>query len=475
MSAIQGSIFDNLPTYSADHVDLIGLTDDQRNALELIDAAFRACEPVVCLQGFAGTGKTHTVSRYLIGQNRPIILTAPTNKACHVLRSMAAQIGSQADCRTIHSVLGLQPQPDLKTGQTRLIRKRKPDIPNGALLVVDEASMISAELLEHIHEAAENAYGVQVLFVGDPAQLPPVGEVHSPAFTQDIPTATLTKVIRQDAGHPVLSLATRIREAIDGGKLPLIKPATSANGSIRVLSEMQFERELLKHFKSDEYENDPDHCRVLCWTNMKSIGYNSLIRLELLGEYASEMQIMPDESLVTCSPIMIDGEVVVSIGESVKVLDVDDCNHPDYRIPSIKVLIKTPESGEMSVYVVQKEAGKSAYRSVFNRLSKAARQLQDECNRLKDSDKDVPSELNRRRKDAWRAFFKFREEAFADLRPAHSSTIHRSQGSTYGHVFIDLGDVGRNRDRNEVLRLLYVALTRPRGDVFITGNLPKLV
>ena len=187
------------------------------------------------------------------------------------------------------------------------------------------------------------------------------------------------------------------------------------------------------------------------------------------------MQIMPDESLVTCSPIMIDGEVVVSIGESVKVLDVDDCNHPDYRIPSIKVLIKTPESGEMSVYVVQKEAGKSAYRSVFNRLSKAARQLQDECNRLKDSDKDVPSELNRRRKDAWRAFFKFREEAFADLRPAHSSTIHRSQGSTYGHVFIDLGDVGKNRNRNEVLRLLYVALTRPRGDVFITGNLPKLV
>ena len=473
MSA-QQSIFDNLPTYAADHIDLIGLTDDQRNALELIDAAIRACEPAVCLQGFAGTGKTHTVSRYLVGQNRPIILTAPTNKACHVLRSMAAQIGSQAECKTIHSVLGLRPQANYKTGLTKLIRKRSPDIPNGALLVVDEASMVSSELLTYINEAIDTAYGVQVLFVGDPAQLPPVGESSSPAFNQDIPTATLTKVIRQNAGHPVLSLATRIREAIDGKNLPLIKPASSDNGSIRVLSELAFEKELLKHFKSNEYENDPDYCRVLCWTNIKSIGYNSLIRLELLGDYAAEMQIVPDESLVTCSPIIIDGEVVVSIGESVKVIDADDCEHPDYRIASIKVVIATPESGEVTVYAVHK-AGRSAYKSVSNRLSKAAKELQDECNRLRDSDKDIPAELNKRRKEAWRAFFKFKEEAFSDLRPAHSSTIHRSQGSTYGHVFIDLGDVGKNRNRNEVLRLLYVALTRPRGDVFVTGNLPKLV
>ena len=81
MSAIQNSIFDFLPTYAKDSIDLVGLTDDQRNALELIDAAFRACEPAALLQGFAGVGKTRTTSRYLVGQNRPVVLTAPTNKA----------------------------------------------------------------------------------------------------------------------------------------------------------------------------------------------------------------------------------------------------------------------------------------------------------------------------------------------------------------------------------------------------------
>lgn len=474
MSAIQKSIFDFLPTYAKDSIDLVGLTDDQRSALELIDAAFRAHGPAACLEGFAGTGKTHTVSRYLVGQNRPILLAAPTNKAVSVLRQMAAQIGSQADCRTIHSVLGLRPQPDLKTGQTRLIRKRKPDIQDHSLLVVDEASMVSSELLERINEAVDSTHGAQVLYVGDPAQLPPVGEAHSPAFSQDIPTATLTKVIRQGQGHPILNLATRIREAISGGSVPLIRPAMSESGSIRVLSELAFENELLKHFKSSDYENNSDHCRVLTWTNMKSMQYNALIRLELLGDYAAEMQIMPDESLVACAPIMLDGDILVSIGDNVRVIDVDDCVHPAYRIPSIRVMIATPEAGNIEVYVVSNESGKSAYRSVFNRLRNAAKSLQEQCNSLLDSGKDVPSELNRKRKDAWLSFFQFKEQAFADLRPAHSSTVHRSQGSTYDHVFLDLGDIGRNRNRSEVLRLLYVALTRPRGNVFIAGNL-KLV
>ena len=241
-----------------------------------------------------------------------------------------------------------------------------------------------------------------------------------------------------------------------------------------VLSELQFETELLKHFKSEAYQSDPDYCRVLCWTNMKSIGFNALIRLELLGDYAAEMQIVPDETLVTCAPVIIDGEVVVSIGETVKVIDTDDCEHHKYGIPSIRVAIATPDACEVTVYVVHKD-GRAAYKSVLNRLSKSAKKLQDECNLLLESEKVVPNELNKRRKEAWCAFFQFKEEAFCDLRPPHSSTIHRSQGSTYGHVFIDLGDVGKNRNRNEVLRLLYVALTRPRGDVFVTGNLPKLV
>jgi ATP-dependent exoDNAse (exonuclease V) alpha subunit len=51
---------------------------------------------------------------------------------------------------------------------------------------------------------------------------------------------------------------------------------------------------------------------------------------------------------------------------------------------------------------------------------------------------------DKRRKAAWREFFTFKDEAFADLRPIHATTVHRSQGSTYEKVFVDLSDIGRN-------------------------------
>jgi ATP-dependent exoDNAse (exonuclease V) alpha subunit len=65
------------------------------------------------------------------------------------------------------------------------------------------------------------------------------------------------------------------------------------------------------------------------------------------------------------------------------------------------------------------------------------------------------------------------DEAFCDLRPIHASTVHKSQGSTYQTVYVDLTDIGRNTRRDVLLRLLYVALTRAKGDVVVTGELPS--
>ena len=70
------------------------------------------------------------------------------------------------------------------------------------------------------------------------------------------------------------------------------------------------------------------------------------------------------------------------------------------------------------------------------------------------------------------AFFEFKNDTFCDLRPIHSSTVHKAQGSTYQTVYVDLTDIGRNTRKDVLLRLLYVALTRSRGDVVVTGELP---
>ena len=64
------------------------------------------------------------------------------------------------------------------------------------------------------------------------------------------------------------------------------------------------------------------------------------------------------------------------------------------------------------------------------------------------------------------------EENIADLRPSTSCTVHKSQGSTYDTVFIDLANIGTCTHNNELARMLYVAVTRARSRIVMHGGLP---
>src|SRR5512144_924408 len=154
------------------------LTPDQAQAADQIRAWLAQGEPTVVLGGYAGTGKTFTVTALLKGylNRRPLVVTAPTHKAVHVLRGMGLPENPPAlRYTTIHSVLGLQPIYDVNTGEQRLRQTGPVDLPRNALLVVDECSMVGRELYAHLWRAAAQ-WQAQVLFVGDPAQLPPVKE-----------------------------------------------------------------------------------------------------------------------------------------------------------------------------------------------------------------------------------------------------------------------------------------------------------
>src|SRR5690606_36075512 len=99
------------------------------------------------------------------------------------------------------------------------------------LFIVHEASMISDEqvvydrksLLEDLVDYVANGEHCKLLFVGDIAQLPPVGLIESPAlnseylharFGYEIFTAELTEVVRQEGNSGILFNATAIREQI---------------------------------------------------------------------------------------------------------------------------------------------------------------------------------------------------------------------------------------------------------------------
>src|SRR5512135_1400939 len=231
------------------------LTPDQAQAADRIRTWLTQGKPAVVLGGYAGTGKTFTVTDLLKGylNRRPLVVTAPTHKAVHVLRGMGLPDNPPAlRYATLHSVLGLQPIYDLDTGEPRLRQTGPANLPRGALLVVDECSMVGRELYAHLLRAITRAEA-QVLFVGDPAQLPPVKEKISPTFAQTDPQVTLTTIVRQARDHPLLALATRLRETLEGAPFPRMTTRVVAGVGIAVVEPAAFEDALLASFASPAY------------------------------------------------------------------------------------------------------------------------------------------------------------------------------------------------------------------------------
>ncbi len=153
------------------------LTPDQAEALRSIEATF-APGAFYLLTGHAGTGKTYLMQRLtknMLANKRRVILSAPTHKAVTVLaRKLAEARIEGVTCRTIHSVLSLKAKP--QTDRLVFQRDRGAEPVTADVVVVDECSMVDEDLFRHIKRHLPNAF---VLFVGDPAQLPPVGETES--------------------------------------------------------------------------------------------------------------------------------------------------------------------------------------------------------------------------------------------------------------------------------------------------------
>ena len=194
---------------------------------------------IFILRGYAGTGKTFLmkgVVDYLSAVNRSVHLMAPTGRAAKVLSTRTSRSAS-----TIHAHLySPRDQDDPDDEDFTLVSDLTSNTDElDAVYVVDEASMVSdretqnpllqfgsgrllADLL-HFLEDAPCAHRRHILFVGDAAQLPPVGMTVSPAlspvhleeeFGLKPSEHTLTDIVRQKQDSGILALATALRTGL---------------------------------------------------------------------------------------------------------------------------------------------------------------------------------------------------------------------------------------------------------------------
>lgn len=180
------------------------LSDDQSAALTTVLAALRGPAREASLAGAAGTGKTTLMREVLAQWGGGVLLLAPTGKAA---RRLSEVTGHPA--QTAHSALyGTVEEQRDDRGRERLAFGERRSLQAG-LVVVDEASMVSAALAADVRAACA-AGRTPLLWVGDHEQLPPVeGER---GVDLDRATAVLSVVHRQALESPVLDLATHVRE-----------------------------------------------------------------------------------------------------------------------------------------------------------------------------------------------------------------------------------------------------------------------
>ncbi len=427
----------------------ITLTPEQQQALQTLETFLESGDKIHLLTGYAGTGKTTLLQALLIhlqnnGDKRPIVFTALSNKATKVLATMAEHWDLKVDCLTCCRLLGLQPKIDKETGQQKFTadRKGKRLINRYRLVVVDECSMINQEMWELLVKAVSRLDDkTQLLFVGDEAQLPPVGETASPCFEQIYDRTALTEVVRY--GGAIGLLAEDVRRNLDRPMMPRWESDRSEDNTqgTFILPSQQWDKLLLRAFTSDSYGQDPDQVRVLAYTNRRVQQLNQRIRAAIYGSDAA--QFVVGERLMANSPCLIDdNQIILQTSEECKVLDayIDQSDDP--------VMLERWQVWKMEIVT---EAG--LYRELRVLHGNEKKRFDKALKGLADS-------------KSWKAFWELKQY-FHELNYAYSLTVHKSQGSTFQDVFVDLRNLMINRKITERNQLCYVAFTRAANRLFL--------
>lgn len=414
------------------------LNPDQQAALDSIlawlDDPYAGSEYV--LAGYAGTGKTFTVRKLIEVFKGRIVFTAPTNKATKVLRATLKAANYTPECRTIYSLLGLKLEANGEVKELK-VPEDPIDLSQFRLIVVDEGSMLNSTVLAYLRDLVSDHKGLRVLYMGDHAQLPPVGERESPIWTIEN-KSSLTKVMRHD--NQILNLATAIRKLVDHpapNLTGLIKTDKDEHGGVEVINSALMTSRIWAAAHSGELTKGTT--KVIAWRNATVDRYNAMARQAIFGDEAGRSFWLPGDRLIFTEPAKdFNDEIVATVDDEGLVEKVIEEYHPIHgSVKCYRITVQIDQGPLVVAYAVH-PAGRAEFARITESLAQDARSMPRK----------------------WKDFWLFKE-AFHSVRHAYAITAHRSQGSTYTTVLGDYKDVLVNRTRHEALRCFYVMCTRP--------------
>ena len=514
---------DKYSTPATEATSTIQLYPQQQQALEAIYQFLDSDNEVFILRGYAGTGKTTLIKALTPELKRRDIglqLMAPTGRAAKVLSDKTGH-----NARTIHSciydLLRLTSVRHNNSGD--LIKmsdtfykdveeKRKHDtvelwfnlrphssgfIPDKSLYIIDESSMISSReiknenlhfgsdnLLNDLLEHAELRKGGKIIFIGDPAQLPPVGDNTSAALSEEffvskglkVSSFELTEVIRQAKDSTILTNAMMVRDLLNS-------PQRNRLSFIRCKDEVEdisATSMVAKYVESNPIPRFGQSI-IICFSNSTTKSYNDAIRSHY---YPGSSSVQPGDILQVVKNCTAHFSTyglesppcgILYNGDFVKVLDVSE----SVDVQSAPVWTKIGDKQDIISL---------AYREVV---------IQTEDGTILPPVKIIDSLLNgtepRLTQDQMTAqYINFRmrnpklpndreamAQALADdpycsalhVKYGYAITGHKSQGGDWNTVFVEYA--GRTGLDNDSLRWVYTATTRAKKRLY-GCNMPNI-
>lgn len=438
------------------------------------------------IEGKAGTGKT-TIAKEILKEfeDEQIYVAAVSHKAKGVIKNSFGEDTRGKKFFSIASLLGMKGINDNDTQTTKFqVGTKVPLLDNPpALLVIDEASMITEDVLKKIIDINSSlSRPFQMLFLGDIGQIQPIRDDQSEfyrthkdllnkksdIFNSKHKSKLITRV-RQGEANPILPYADYFWENSQKEN-PELNPTqhivrnnqiTDKGSLLFSNSEAEVLNSVIKAVKNAVEKGLTNHVKIVTYHVNEKTELNQKIHEALFGK---DSDYSKGDMLILNSPY-----------------DLPDVNATMENSSEIQIKsIQDTDVDEFGVHTLYLETNGTAYTRTGNEQKDCVIQVVSRNDiglynqKLQELASHAKRQTNRAlKKQAWGDFWEYKGR-YADVDFGYAITAHKSQGSTYDIVVVDEKDImGTTATSNqEKSELIYTALTRPRKTAIVISSVP---
>ena len=438
------------------------------------------------IEGKAGTGKT-TIAKEILKEfeDEQIYVAAVSHKAKGVIKSSFGDDTRGKKFFSIAGLLGMKGINDNDTQTTKFqVGLKVPLLDNPpALLVIDEASMITEDVLKKIININSSlSRPFQMLFLGDIGQIQPIRDEQSEfyrthkdllnkksdIFNSKHKSKLITRV-RQGEANPILPYADYFWENSQKEN-PELNPTqhivrnnqiTDKGSLLFSNSEGEVLNSVIKAVKNAVEKSLTNHVKIVTYHVNEKTELNQKIHEALFGK---DSDYSKGDMLILNSPY-----------------DLPDVNATMENSSEIQInSIQDTDVDEFGVHTLYLETNGTAYTRTGNEQKDCVIQVVSRNDiglynqKLQELASYAKRQTNRAlKKQAWSDFWEYKGR-YADVDFGYAITAHKSQGSTYDIVVVDEKDImGTTATSNqEKSELIYTALTRPRKTAIVISSVP---